>query len=155
MQQNVTSRFIFEYSPIFHKPRGYGRIDFYLSQVMSGHGAFITGLLHMKLAESPECSNCDNRGRDDNAWHTLFGCLALQLFREDVMTTLQEMSEEPLTPGSLVSIMVRSAKGWEQVAAFVILTMHHKMELAHCQLLLPPSTRCRISPFSLCLPLAT
>ncbi len=46
------------------------------------------------------------------------------------MTTPQRVSEQALTPDSLVSIMLGSANGWDQVAAFVTLTMHHKMELA-------------------------
>ncbi len=36
--------------------RGHGQ------QVVSGHGAFNAHLFRMKLAESPECSNCDRRG---------------------------------------------------------------------------------------------
>ncbi len=104
-------------------------MNFYLTQVMSCHGAFNTYLFHMKLAESPDCFNCDRRGRDDDAWHTLFEYLTFQLYREDAMTTLQEMGEQPLTPDSLVLIMLRNANGWDQVAAFVTLTVHRKMEI--------------------------
>ncbi len=39
----------------------------------------------------PDCSNCGRRGRDDDAWHTLFECPAFQQYQEDAMTTLQEM----------------------------------------------------------------
>ncbi len=46
------------------------------------------------------------------------------------MTTLQEMDEQPLTPNSLVTIMLKSAVGWDQVAAFVGLTMDRKIEIA-------------------------
>ncbi len=56
-------------------------MNFYLMQVMSGHGAFNTYLFHMKLVESLECSNYDRRGRDDDAWHTLFECPAFRLYR--------------------------------------------------------------------------
>ncbi len=45
------------------------------------------------------------------------------------MTTLQDMGEQPLTPDSLVLIMLKSADGWDQVAAFVTLTMRCKMEI--------------------------
>ncbi len=45
------------------------------------------------------------------------------------MTTLQEMIEHPLKLDSLVPIIPRSTKGLDQVAAFVALTVHHKMEL--------------------------
>ncbi len=73
--------------------RRHGQMNFYVTQVMSGHGAFNAYLFHMKLAESPDCTNCNRRGRDDNAWHTLFECPAFQLYWEDAMTILQEMGE--------------------------------------------------------------
>ncbi len=61
-------------------------------------------------------------------------CLSVQYFNcsvlGDMMTTLQEMGEEPLTPDSLVLIMLRSVEGWDHVAALVALTMRHKIELA-------------------------
>ncbi len=37
------------------------QMNFYLTQVMSGHGAFNAYLFRMKLAESPKCINCDRR----------------------------------------------------------------------------------------------
>ncbi len=46
------------------------------------------------------------------------------------MTTLQKMGEQPLTPDSLLSIILKSADGWDQVAAFLALTMRCKMEIA-------------------------
>ncbi len=49
--------------------RAHGQMNFYLMQVMSGHRAFNAYLFRMKLVESPECSNCDRKGRDDDAWH--------------------------------------------------------------------------------------
>ncbi len=110
--------------------RGHGQTSFYLTQVMSSHGAFNAYLFRMKLVGSPACSNCDRRGRDDDAWHTLFECPAFWLHWEDAMTTLQEIGEQPLTPDSLVLIMLKSTDGWDQVAAFVALTMHRKMEIA-------------------------
>ncbi len=44
-----------------------------------GHGAFNAYLFRVKLAESLECTNCDRRGRDDDAWSTLLECPAFQL----------------------------------------------------------------------------
>ncbi len=108
--------------------RGHGQMDFYLTQVMSDHGAFNVYLFRMKLVESPKCTNCDRSGWDDNARHTLFESLAFQRYQEDVMSTLQEKSEQPLTLDNLVTIMLRSAEGWNQIV-FVALTMFHKMEL--------------------------
>ncbi len=38
------------------------------------------------------------------------------------------MGEEPLTPDSLVLILLQSTEGWDPVSAFVALTTCHKME---------------------------
>ncbi len=86
--------------------RGHGQINFYLTQVMYDCGEFNAYLFRIKLAESPECTNCDRRGRDgDDAWHTLFECPTFQLYWEGMMTTMQEMAEQPVKLDSLVPIM--------------------------------------------------
>ncbi len=105
-------------------------MNFYLMRVMSSHGAFNAYLFRMKVVESPECSNCERRGQDDKTWHTLFECLAFQLYWEEAMTALGKTGDPHLTPDSLVPIMLKSAEGWDQVATFVALTMHRKMEIA-------------------------
>ncbi len=97
---------------------------------MSRHGAFNAYLFRMKLMLSPERTHCDRRGRDDDAWHTWFDCPVFQLYREDAMTTLQKMGEQPLTPDRLVSIMLKNWDGWDQAPTFITLTMYHKMEIA-------------------------
>ncbi len=100
---------------------------------MSDHRAFNAYLFRMKLVDSPDISNCDRRGWDDDAWHNLFECPAFQLYWEDAMTTLQEMGEQPLTSNSLVPIMLKSADRWDHVATFVALTMCRMMETAREQ----------------------
>ncbi len=85
-------------------------MNFYLTQVISSHGVFNT-YFFLPETSGPKCANCVGRGRHDNAWHTLFEYLAFQLDQEDVMTTLQETGEQPLTQDSLVVIMLRSADG--------------------------------------------
>ncbi len=39
------------------------------------------------------------------------------------------MDEQPLTPDSLDPIMLKNTDGWDQMAAFVALMMHRKMEI--------------------------
>ncbi len=82
-------------------------MNFYFTQVMSGHGEFNAYLFRMKLVENSECTNCDGKERDDDAWHTLFESPGFQLYQEDAMTTLQEMGEQPLTLDSLVLMIKR------------------------------------------------
>jgi len=105
-------------------------MDFYLTQVMTGHGAFNAYLFRLRLAESPECSNCVTQGRDDDAWHTLFECPAFTQQSEEAMTALQEMGEQPLTPDTMVPTLLRSEAGWDRIAAFVASVMRSKMESA-------------------------
>ncbi len=50
------------------------------------------------------------------------------------------MDEQPLTLDSLVPIMLKSADGWDQVAAFVALTMRRKMVIARKWQRLPIAT---------------
>ncbi len=79
---------------------------------------------------------CDKSGRDDDddALHTLFEYPAFQLYQEDMITTLQEIGEQPLTPDNLVPmIMLKSADRQDQVVAFVALTMHSKIEIVREQ----------------------
>ncbi len=115
--------------------RGHRQRNFYLTQVMSGHGAFNAYLFPMKLVESPKCTICDRR-RWDDAWHTLFEYRAFQLYWEDVMTILQKEDEQLLTPDSY------RAEGWDQLAAFAALTVRRKKP--------PPyNTQCQTLP-SLC-----
>ncbi len=77
---------------------------------MSGHVAFNAYLFHMRLMECSECAN-SIKERKMIMPGTHCSVLAFQLYQEDVLTTLQEMDEEPLTPDSLVPIMLWSAKG--------------------------------------------
>ena len=108
--------------------RPHGELDFWLTQVMSGHGVFNKYLHRMGISTSPECSNCDIRGRDDDAWHTLFECPAFNDIREEAQRSISALGEEPLTPESLVPVMLRSSTGWDQVAAFVAAVLRKKME---------------------------
>ncbi len=113
---------------------GHGQMDFYITQVMSSHGAFNKYLFHMRLAESNKCVNWDRRGRDDDAWHTPFECPAFQLYREDVMTTLQQWVN---------NFFHRTV--WSQLYGtkwpfFFALTMGYKMELVQEQWRRPTAT---------------
>ncbi len=81
-------------------------MDFYLTQIMSGHGTLNAYVFYMKLVETSRYTKCNRRGQDDDAWYTLFECLAFQQFCQETITTLQEMNEEPPTLNSLTSTML-------------------------------------------------
>ncbi len=86
--------------------RGHGQMNFYLTQVMSGHGAFNAYLFRMKLTVIEEIEITMPGGTP---------CLSVRHFEywEEALTALQKTDEPPLTLDSLVSIMLKSAEGWD------------------------------------------
>ncbi len=46
-------------------------MDFYLTKVMTSHGAFNVYLFHMRPVECPKYTKCNRRKRDDDDGHTL------------------------------------------------------------------------------------
>ncbi len=70
-----------------------------------------TSLIPHEANGEPKCAKCDRRERDDDAWHILFEHLAFQLYQENMMTTLQEMGEQPFTLNSVSPIMLQSTEG--------------------------------------------
>ncbi len=83
-------------SPLIHIRRSRLRPDVNPAYIMSGHGAFNAYLFCTKLAESAECTNCDGRGRDDDAWYSVFECPAFQLYWEDVPFLKSKVLEQSL-----------------------------------------------------------
>jgi len=73
-----------EWTRLLIRNQPQGQLDFWLTQVMGGHGVFNKYLHQMSILTSPEYSNCDIRGRDDDAWHTLFQYPVFNDIREDV-----------------------------------------------------------------------
>ncbi len=105
--------------------RGYGQMEFYLTQVMSGHGAFNAYLFCMKLPESPKCANCDRKGRAYPVW--VYG----------ISTVLGRHDDGSARDGWGVSYTwqfghnhAKECRKMRSGIAFVALTMHHKMEFA-------------------------
>jgi len=132
-------------------------MDFWLTQVMSGHGKFNKYLFRMKISLKAEYSNCDIRGRDDNTWHTLFECPTYQKEREMVQAILREIGGEPLTSTNMVLLMLRSTRGWDLVAPLSsrICGTRSKQRGRGKGDSQPPSTsiQCRASPSLLLLPI--
>ncbi len=129
-------------------------MDCYLTRVMPGHGTFNAYLFCVKIVESPKRTNCDRRGWDD-AWHTMFECAIFQQFWEETITYLRGDEWEASYTDSLVPIMFRNTKGWNQVATIDTSIICHKMELArgapiavnyHCHQ--APNAQCSQMTFS-------
>ncbi len=104
-------------------------------------------ILHEASGE-PECISCDKRRRDDDPWHNLFECPAFQLYWGGLMTTLQEMSWTASYTGQF-DPSYKKGQRWDQVPAFVTLTMHHMMQLVRgaAGATRKPTSFCRFKKF--------
>ncbi len=97
--------------------RQHGDIDYYLCQILSGHGCFRAYLFKFKHDDSPECPSC--AGVIEDAEHVCFECPRFDYDR----TELQIKMSANLTPGNLVKCMLNSPKEWEAVEIFAVSVM--------------------------------
>lgn len=91
---------------------GHRRLDYYLTQFLSGHGFFKHYLYRMKLVNDENCQYC---GGIDTAEHTVIQCDRWVFWRNE----LENQLGTQVTVENLVQLMVRSKRNWEQVAAFI------------------------------------
>lgn len=101
--------------------RKYGSLDFHLTQALTGHGCFNSYLYKFRRKSSPQCRYCE---MEDTAEHTLFVCGRWDQLRLGTEAGLMEV----LTVETLVSIMLRSSQGWDEIARFVKKVMTNKEE---------------------------
>lgn len=97
--------------------RKHGETNFYLTQILTGHGAFNAYLHKFKVSDSAECIYC---GLSDTAQHTFFEC---DRWRVDRIETEKDVGI--LTPGNLVNKMLENQQAWEkinQLATKILLT---------------------------------
>jgi hypothetical protein len=64
--------------------RKHGEVDYYLTQFMTGHGAFNTYLHKIKKVESPRCPMCTNE--DETPEHVVFSCPRFDEERVEMMS---------------------------------------------------------------------
>ncbi|CAB0007882.1 unnamed protein product [Nesidiocoris tenuis] len=104
--------------------RSQGEVDFFLTQLLTGHGAFRAYLHKMGRARSPMCLHCSDA--QDDACHTFFVCERWAGWRRAVEDELGR-----LQPETLVLKMIESDRNWKRVASFARAVLTEKrMELA-------------------------
>ncbi|KAL7298935.1 hypothetical protein TKK_0008036 [Trichogramma kaykai] len=87
-------------------------MNYYLTQLLSGHGcfrAYLCSFGHDDLATCPSCST-----EDEDAEHVLFCCPRFARERE----SLWNAAGQPLTPETVVAYMLSSYLGWAAVSSF-------------------------------------
>ncbi|XP_046662721.1 uncharacterized protein LOC124355602 [Homalodisca vitripennis] len=82
----------------------HGDTDFFLTQLLTGHGQFNAYLFKMGLHTTPTCKYCPNK--IDNVEHTFFECARWIDYR----STTEEIIGTRLSPSSLVAYMIKKKK---------------------------------------------
>ena len=91
------------------KERRWGEVDFYLTQLLSGHGYFRHYLYRMGKVSSPTCKYCGSN-RDD-AEHTFFACPRWAAGRRALETVTGR-----LTSDNIVMTILTDRDKWNRVA---------------------------------------
>lgn len=104
--------------------------DYFLTQVLTGHGTFGSYTKKIKKTDTEECLYCEN---DDNPAHTLFMCTRWNTFR----TQLEIEIGEKITERNLIEIMLESKTRWKSIHTYVkkIMTNKEKEDREHRNLL--------------------
>ena len=89
----------------------HGEVDYYLTQVLSGHGYFRSYLFKMRKVRSPTCLYCG--AEKDDAEHTFFDCDRWSADRR-----LLEDAVGHISPESMVQVMLDKHENWALVSRF-------------------------------------
>lgn len=119
-----TKRLIKDIRPWVNRERG--ETNFYLTQILTGHGCFQAYLHRMTISNTKECLYC---GKEDTAEHTFFECVRWQELRERANTDIGI-----LTPENLIEKMLSSEKCWKAISITATAIMSAKRaELSRSQ----------------------
>lgn len=92
--------------------RQHGDPNYYLTQLLTGHGCFRQYLYKYKYEDSPECPVC--HGVEEDARHVFFTCPRFDLQRRE----LERVTDVAITPENLVQQMLVSEAAWSAATDF-------------------------------------
>ncbi|KAH8265682.1 hypothetical protein KR026_001189, partial [Drosophila bipectinata] len=95
--------------------QSHGQVDFYLTQVLSGHGCFRQRFGHTEDDWCPECGS----SIIEDARHVVFECRRFARERHRLETT----AGRSIHPGNLVEVMLENQMLWDAVATFAAALM--------------------------------
>lgn len=102
--------------------RKYGNINYYLTQIMTGHGSFGTYLKRIGKTDSDQCWYC---GQTDTPQHTLFICKEWKGERERAKTALNGVE---ITEETIAELMIMNKDGWDAIDEMVSKIMRKKIK---------------------------
>lgn len=88
------------------------RTDYFLTQILTGHGCFKTYIKRIGKTEDDACTYC---GQTDTVAHTMFECNRWSVEREELFQNIGVR----LTAENLVGKMIQTKDNWEKVNIFV------------------------------------
>lgn len=94
--------------------RKHGDVNFYLTQMLSGHGCFRSYLFRFGHDSDYFCPSC-HPGVEENAEHVFFVC---PRFEQDRLV-LENMVGCTINPRNIIEIMLTSPENWGHVCSFV------------------------------------
>lgn len=94
--------------------RKHGDLNFYLTQMLSGHGCFRSYLYRFGHDSDPNCPSC-SPSAEENAEHVFFECNRFAHGRLAIETTIGRS----INPTNIIGIMLSSPDHWEVVCSFV------------------------------------
>ena len=100
--------------PILHNwiYRKHGDVDFYITKFLTGNGCFQSYLHKFKLADNPNCPNCE--GRIEDAEHIFFSCTRFTDDRCDLYNNINTH----LTPDNLIDTMLIKIENWNLIKEY-------------------------------------
>lgn len=101
--------------------RKHGQVNYYLTQVLGGHGCFGTYLKRFKLRDTDDCMLC---GGEDTVQHTIRDCRAFH----EIRTETEAKVGVRITAHNMVELMLASAENWEAVSNMVSAMIRRKEE---------------------------
>lgn len=92
--------------------RNHGEVNYYLTQMLSGHGCLRAYLYRFKHDDSPECPSCP--GVAEDAEHVFFVCPRFNPQRNKLETIMTRR----IQPETLVGAMLSSKAAWNATSTF-------------------------------------
>lgn len=98
--------------------RGHGDLNYYITQLLSGHGCFRSYLYRFGHESDPFCPSCEGEVVE-SAEHVFFFCPRF----EEGRANLEDMIGHRVSPENIVQAMLSSLGNWSYVCDFVRLVL--------------------------------
>lgn len=89
------------------------KLDFFMTQFLTGHGSFGTYLLRFHLKQNDSCLYCGSR---DSPEHAIYSCNKWKELKEN----LERKLGEKITVENTVRLMLRGREDWESIQGYIV-----------------------------------